>query len=82
MPIDPTLLKILVCPESKDTVSPAPEEILQTLNTLIEKQELKNKAGKLIKDKLAAGLLRSDGKRLYPVIDNIPVMLIDEGIEL
>jgi uncharacterized protein YbaR (Trm112 family) len=29
---------------------------------------------------LTAGLLRQDGSRLYPIRDDIPVMLIEESI--
>ena len=30
----------------------------------------------------SAGLVREDGKILYPIADGIPVMLIEESIEL
>ena len=36
----------------------------------------------LFAEKLDAGLLRADGKFLYPVRHNIPVMLVDEAIPL
>jgi uncharacterized protein len=41
---------------------------------------LKNKAGQSVKEPLDGGLLRADKKILYPIREDIPVMLIEEGI--
>ena len=35
-----------------------------------------------MKEQIEAGLVREDGRILYPVRDDIPVMLIDEAIPL
>ena len=35
-----------------------------------------------MKNAIAEGLLREDGRVLYPVDDGIPVMLIEESIEV
>jgi uncharacterized protein YbaR (Trm112 family) len=35
-----------------------------------------------VKQALAGGLVRQDGKIVYPVRDDIPVLLVDEGIAL
>ncbi len=35
-----------------------------------------------MKDRIEEGLVREDGKVLYPVRDDIPVMLLDEAIRL
>jgi len=82
MALDEFLLKILVCPENKTPVTPAPGELVEELNVKIERGTLKNHSGALVKQKFSGGLLRQDGKRLYPLVDDIPVMLIDEGIDL
>jgi uncharacterized protein YbaR (Trm112 family) len=52
------------------------------VNGAIERGLLKNKAQKSVTEKLDGGLVRSDNKILYPVREDIPVMLIDEGIPL
>ena len=42
----------------------------------------KNKGGKKVEEPLVAGLVREDKKVVYPIRDGIPVLLIDEGIEV
>jgi len=78
--IDKELLAILCCPESKQDVSLIDEKALRILNKKIEEGELKNKAGALVKEKLDGGLVRADKKIVYPIREDIPVMLIEEGI--
>jgi uncharacterized protein YbaR (Trm112 family) len=80
--LDPDLLAILCCPETKQDVTLASESLVEQLNHRIEKGELKNKAGQAVTEKLDGGLLRADKKILYPIRDDIPVMLIEEGIEI
>jgi uncharacterized protein YbaR (Trm112 family) len=80
--LDRELLAILCCPETKQDVQLAGEELILRLNERIAEGDLKNKAGQPIREKLDGGLLRADKKVLYPVRDNIPVMLIEEGIPI
>ena len=78
--IDKDLLAILCCPETKQEVSLLEDQSLERLNTAIEKGELHNKAGQTVKEKLDGGLIRTDQKIVYPIRDQIPIMLIEEGI--
>lgn len=78
--IDQELLAILCCPETKQDVALADETLIATLNERIARGELKNKAGQVIREKLDGGLIRADRKILYPIREDIPVMLIEEGI--
>jgi uncharacterized protein YbaR (Trm112 family) len=80
--IDKDLLAILCCPDTKQDVSVAADALIQRLNERIAKGELKNKAGQVVAENLDGGLLRADKKILYPVREDIPVMLIEEGIPL
>ncbi len=82
MNLDKDLLAILCCPETKQAVALADEPLIQKVNSAIERGALKNKAQKPVTEKLDGGLIRSDNKILYPVREDIPVMLIDEGIPL
>jgi len=78
--IDPELLKIMCCPETHQPLALADAPLVELLNRQIAAGQLKNRAGQLVKEKLDGGLVREDRKFLYPVRQNIPVMLIDEAI--
>jgi len=82
MPVSEELLEILVCPETHQPVKPAAQAVLDALNARIRSGELRNRGGEPVEKELHEGLLREDGKVLYPVDEDIPVMLIDESIEL
>ncbi len=41
-----------------------------------------NRGGNEVADPIEEGLVREDDKILYPVREDIPIMLIDEAIEL
>jgi uncharacterized protein YbaR (Trm112 family) len=59
--IDPELLAILCCPETKQKLRLATPEELARVN-------------------LSAGLIREDGRVIYPIRDGIPVLLLDEAV--
>ena len=80
--IDPNLLAILCCPETKQPVSLLDEARLLTMNRHIEEGTVKNKGGVPVKEPLDGALLRSDNNLIYPIRENIPIMLIEEGIPL
>ncbi len=80
--IDTGLLAILCCPDTKQNVVLADDQLVEQLNSGIGKGEVQNKAGQLVKEKLDGGLIREDKKILYPIRDQIPIMLIEEGIVL
>jgi uncharacterized protein len=80
--IDPDLLSILCCPETHQDVRLAEPALIDKLNAQIAAGALKNHAGQPVQEKIDAGLVRADGKFLYPVRGDIPVMLVDEAIPL
>jgi uncharacterized protein YbaR (Trm112 family) len=80
--VDPKLLEILCCPDTKQDVSLASQDLVAKLNGQIAAGTLKNKGGEIVKEKMDGGLLRVDGKVLYPIREDIPIMLIDESIVL
>ena len=79
---DADLLKIMCCPETHQELRLADASLIARLNDQIERKVLKNRGGQLISEKLDAGLLRADGKFIYPVRRDIPVMLIEEAVEI
>jgi uncharacterized protein YbaR (Trm112 family) len=82
MNIDKNLLAILCCPETKQPVTPAEPALVEKLNEAIASGGLKNNGKKAVSERLDGGLVRADFKILYPIRENIPVMLIEEGIPL
>ena len=82
MSVNPELLEILVCPETRQPVAPAGAAVLSGLNQAIAAGSVRNRGGEAVTQALQEGLVREDGKILYPVEDGIPVMLIEESIEL
>ena len=80
--MDQELLDMLCCPETKEDVSLAEAKLIGTLNLKIEAGQLKNRGGETVKEKMDSGLIRADRKFLYPVREDIPIMLIDEAIPL
>lgn len=78
--VDKELLNILCCPETKQDLVLADQELIDKINQLIKKGVLKNRAGELVKDPIDAGLIREDRKYLYPIREDIPILLIDESI--
>jgi uncharacterized protein YbaR (Trm112 family) len=76
------LIEILICPESKQPVALADAATLAALNQRIRAGQLRNRGGTKVEKELAEGLLRQDRKVLYPIDDGIPIMLIEESIEI
>lgn len=76
------LLDILACPETKQPLRLADEALLSRLNSAISVGSLENRAGIIVRAPLGAGLLRQDGELLYPIRDDIPIMLLDEAIPI
>lgn len=80
--VDKDLLAILCCPDTKLDVSLADVGLIEKINEAVGRGVVKNKAQKPVTEALDGGLIRSDRKILYPIRENIPVMLIEEGIPL
>lgn len=82
MAVSPDLLEILVCPETRQSVAPADSALLSRLNATAADGKLRNRGGDAVTGPLSEGLVREDGRILYRVEDDIPVMLIEESIEI
>ena len=80
--ISPETLAILRCPETRQPLSLATAADLAQVNQRITAGTSRNRAGKAVSQPLQTGLVREDHKIVYPVRDEIPVLLIEEGIPL
>jgi uncharacterized protein len=79
---DPELLEMLACPETKEPVRLANASLIDKLNAAQKAGTLRTRGGKTVAQPLQEGFIREDRAYLYPVVDGIPVMLIEEAIPL
>ena len=80
--LDKDLLGILCCPDTKQEVRLARECPDCQVKCGGDQWATKNRANKPVTEPLDGGLIRGDRKILYPIREDIPVMLIEEGIPL
>ena len=80
--IDKELLEILVCPQSHMPLRLADAPLMARLNRAIAAGRICNEAGRPVEDSLQGGLVRQDRALLYPIMDDIPVLLVEEAIRL
>ena len=80
--IDMELVRILCCPETKQSVVLADSGLVNKLNEAVGRGGLRNKGNKPVSEQMEGGLIRADQSILYPIREGIPVMLIEEGIPL
>jgi uncharacterized protein YbaR (Trm112 family) len=76
------LVAILVCPTDHTPLRIADNQLVARLNRAIAAGGAKNRAGRPLEQPLVGGLVRADNTLLYPIVDDIPVLLADEAIPL
>ncbi len=80
--LNPDLLALLVCPEThQDVVLATPDEIAR-INEAIQRSSVHTAGGTLVEQPVQAALIRIDRAVAYPIRDDIPVMLVPEGLVL
>jgi len=80
MPVNGKLLEILCCPVSKTPLVVLGQRKLEKLNQAIDNGEALYVGGEKVTQRLAEGLITEDGKVIYPVQDDIPILLEEKGI--
>ena len=78
--IEVNLLKILCCPETRQPLAPADAATVARLNERIAARGIKNRGGKAVNEPCEGGLVRQDGQVLYPIRQDIPILLIAESV--
>ncbi len=74
--------ELLRCPETRQKLAAASSGLLERIRAEQAAGKLFHASGKPVAMPVTAGLVREDGARLYPMIDDIPVMIQDEAIVL
>jgi len=76
MPVDPELLAILVCPKTKGPLELV-ELSAETRKALVDKYREKFRDEEPV---VTQGLYSRQADLVYPIVSDIPVMLIDEAL--
>ena len=80
MPVNGKLLEILCCPVSKTPLTILGRQKLDKLNAAIESGDALYVGGEKVTATLQEGLITEDGKVIYAVRDDIPILLEEKGI--
>ena len=80
--MDEKLLEILCCPETHQPLTRAGVELVEDLNQRIQAGTLVDRVDEKITEPIDGGLIREDGNILFPIRQDIPVMLVYQGIPL
>ena len=80
--MDEKLLEIMCCPETHQSLAKAGAELVDDLNKRIQAGTLVDRVDEKVAELIDGGLIREDGKILFPIRQDIPVMLIDQGIPI
>lgn len=78
--MDKKLLDILVCPATRQPLTPLGADALAALNRAAAVGTLKRNDGSAQAGPLREALVTRDGRTVYRIDDGIPVLLADEGI--
>lgn len=80
--LDPGLLAILCCPETKQDLTEGSDIQIRHLNEAVTAGTVKNRLGQSVSEKVDGLLIRSDRQFAYPIRQDIPILLTDEAIPL
>jgi uncharacterized protein YbaR (Trm112 family) len=80
MSFDQRLLDIICCPATHLPLKLAPAPLLARLNARIESGQLHYRDDSAVTEPLEQALVTTDDRLAYPIRDDIPVLLEEQGI--
>jgi uncharacterized protein len=80
MAVDGKLLEILCCPVSKVALNRLDHSRLENLNRAIADGKVQTVKGEKVSTALKEALITEDRRVIYPVVDDIPLLLEEKGI--
>ena len=72
--------ELVVCPQNHARLQMADEALIEQINQAIAAGQLRNVSGRSVEKRLDSALVREDGRVVYPIVDEIPILLADEAI--
>lgn len=82
MSFDHRLLDIICCPATHLPLKLLPEATLQRLNARIAAGTLKHRDESPVTEPLVQALVTADDRLAYPIRDDIPLLLEEQGIPM
>jgi len=80
MPIDPEFIEILRSPDTRKPLRRAEQSELDAINQLVSSGSARNRAGDVVEEPLNEGLVPEGEAVVYPIRDDIPILLSHEAI--
>ena len=80
--INDEFLDMLRCPETRMRLERGDAELVARCNRRITAGQLRNRVGQNLNKPIDGLLVREDGRVAYPIVDDIPILLADEAVEL
>ena len=81
-PVSVELLALLRCPETMQTLAIASPEQLAQVDAARVAGTLRDRAGNAVVEPISEGLVRADGRLLFPIRDGVPRLLLEEAVPL
>lgn len=80
--LDTQILSLLCCPEDRSLLTEADSATIEQLNQKIRAGLLKNRSGQPVTEPIDGALIRKDRQYAYPIRQEIPVLLVDEALDV
>ncbi len=74
-------MDLVFCPQTRQGLRRAQVSLIERVNRAIAAGQVVNLGGRRVDKPIDGALVRQDGQLLYPIVDEIPVLLAEEAID-